>query len=111
MRCCPFPDLWSWYEEVKYQLVMQWPASSIADYAALVAIENVLIADLSSQSVVDGHDAGVGEVNIFLFTDDPQRTFEEIKVSPVGSKGTIPGRNRSLLEVQNPPPGLFLFSV
>src|SRR5438876_4813856 len=26
------------------------------------------------------------------------------RVSPVGSKGTTPGRNRSLLVVQNPPP-------
>jgi hypothetical protein len=27
-------------------------------------------------------------------------------LSPVGSKGTTPGRNRSLLVIQNPPPGV-----
>ena len=29
-------------------------------------------------------------------------------LSPVGSKGTTPGRNRSLLAVENPPPGFFV---
>ena len=34
--------------------------------------------------------------------------FDGQMVSPVGSKGTTAGRNRSLLEIQNPPPGFFM---
>ena len=43
---------------MKYQLVLQWPARSIKDYDVLVEIEDALIADLSAESEVDGHDAG-----------------------------------------------------
>jgi len=64
---------------MKYQLVLQWPASSIKDYDAMIAIENVLLEKLSSSSEIDGHDAGSGEVNIFIHTDDPQRAFAEVK--------------------------------
>jgi hypothetical protein len=32
-----------------------------------------------SGSDIDGHDAGGGELNIFIRTDDPRRTFDEVK--------------------------------
>jgi hypothetical protein len=64
---------------VKYQLVLQWPASSIKDYDVLIEIENVLIKNLTKPVEVDGHDAGTGEVNIFIHTDDPKRTFDEAR--------------------------------
>jgi hypothetical protein len=62
---------------MRYQLVLQWPASEIADYDALVGIEGLLIEGLVNDKV-DGHDMGSGEVNIFILTDDPHRTFDEI---------------------------------
>jgi len=62
---------------MKYQLVLQWPASSIQDYDDMVAMENKLIENLNEGSEVDGHDAGSGEVNIFILTDDPELTFSE----------------------------------
>jgi hypothetical protein len=34
--------------------------------------------------------------------------FERIRMSPVGSKGTTPGRKWSLLVIQNPPPGVLV---
>jgi hypothetical protein len=43
---------------VKYQLVLQWPASSLDDYDALIAAENKLIESLSKTHEVDGHDMG-----------------------------------------------------
>jgi hypothetical protein len=62
-----------------YQLVLQWPASSIEDYDALIEIEDVLIETLTGSSKIDGHDAGSGQANIFIRTNEPYRTFEEIK--------------------------------
>ncbi|MEI7732921.1 MAG: ABC transporter [Verrucomicrobiota bacterium] len=64
---------------MKYQLVLQWPASSIKDYDAMIEVENALVENLSTASDVDGHDAGSGEVNIFIRTDDPKRAFNEVK--------------------------------
>ncbi|HEV2669067.1 MAG TPA: ABC transporter, partial [Blastocatellia bacterium] len=42
-------------------------------------IENKLIENMSECGEVDGHDAGSGEVNIFILTDDPELTFGEAK--------------------------------
>lgn len=64
---------------MKYQLVLQWPASSIDDYDSMVEIENLLIEQLSDGSEVDGHDAGSGETNIFIQTNFPKEAFVEIK--------------------------------
>jgi hypothetical protein len=61
-----------------YQLVMQWPASSVEDYDELVEIEEFLIENLEHGDV-DGHDAGQGEMNIFVLTDDPEKTFASVK--------------------------------
>lgn len=70
---------------MKYQLVLQWPASSIDDYDALIDIEDVLIGRLSGANEVDGHDAGSGEMNIFILTDNPTGTFSEVQ-SILGSR-------------------------
>jgi hypothetical protein len=59
--------------------VLQWPATSIEDYDTMIEIENVLVAALSRNNHVEGHDAGSGTVNIFIETDDPQRTCQQIK--------------------------------
>lgn len=64
---------------MKYQLVLQWPASSINDYDAMIEVEDALIEKLSEANDVDGHDAGSSEVNIFIRTDDPKRAFNEVK--------------------------------
>lgn len=64
---------------MKYQLVLQWPASSIKDYDTLVEIEDLLIDSLIDGSEVDGHDAGTGEMNIFIHTDVPENAFNIIK--------------------------------
>ncbi len=64
---------------MKYLLILQWPASSIKDYDAMVEVESVLSEKMSEASEVDGHDAGAGEVNIFIRTRDPEKAFEEVK--------------------------------
>jgi hypothetical protein len=62
---------------MRYQLVLQFAANTIADYDALIAIEGQLIEALGDNSV-DGHDMGSGEANIFIHTSDPQSTFRQL---------------------------------
>ena len=70
---------------MKYLLVLQWPAASIKDYDTLVEIENLLTESLCKDSDVDGHDAGSGEMNIYINTDNPAATFQEIQTT-LGSR-------------------------
>jgi len=64
---------------MRYQLVLQFPGSSLADYDAMVALEDELIEVLGDSADVDGHDVGCGETNIFIFTSDPARTFQQAR--------------------------------
>jgi len=64
---------------MRYQVVLQWPASTLNGYDAMVEVEDLLIEKLSKQSKVDGHDFGSNETNIFVHTDDPFGTLEEIR--------------------------------
>ena len=52
---------------MRFQVVLQWPAHSLNDYDEMIAVEDYLIAKLSEQSEVDGHDFGKGETNIFCW--------------------------------------------
>lgn len=64
---------------MNYQLVLQWPCSSI-DFGTIVAVEDELCRKLSRAHDVDGHDAGSGELNIFIHTNDPERAFDEARI-------------------------------
>ena len=67
---------------MNYQLVLQIPASSITDFDRLIMLEEAIIDGLGSTGDVDGHDAGSGEMNIFVLTDDPKLAFDRIKTIP-----------------------------
>jgi hypothetical protein len=101
---------------MKYQLVLQWPASSLKDFDDLVWIEDALIEGIGDAAEVDGHDAGSGEVNIFLYTNDPELAFDAVKRA-LGSKDFMIGLKAAVRErtgiVYRPiwPPGLASFSV
>ena len=73
----------------RYQLVLQWPASALEDYDALVSLEDVLIEQLSDGSELDGHDMGVGQANIFIDTDSPETTFQAIR-GVLETQGALP---------------------
>ncbi|UZX04350.1 ABC transporter [Arthrobacter sp. CDRTa11] len=63
---------------MQYTLVLQWSADSLADYDALIAMEDALEGALpAAHGFVDGHDFGSGEMNIFVFTDDPLEAFRD----------------------------------
>jgi len=62
---------------MRYQLVLQFRGDSLADYDQMIAVEDRLIEALGDSADVDGHDAGSGETNIFIFTSDPVATFRQ----------------------------------
>jgi hypothetical protein len=63
--------------DLKYQLVLQWPGVSTADYDRLLSLE---------EAIRDGHDFGSGEMNIFIHTDNPKSECEKIKSLLVAGK-------------------------
>jgi len=63
----------------KQELVLQLPANSVKDYDTFIELENNIAAGLKNLGEVDGHDFGVGEMNIFVRTDCPKLAFEKIK--------------------------------
>ena len=64
---------------MRYQLVLQFRGDILADYDAMVALEDQLIEDLGRSAKVDGHDCGSGETNISIFTSDPAATFWKVR--------------------------------
>jgi hypothetical protein len=64
---------------LKYQLVLQFRGDSLADFDAMIALEDQLTKDLGRSAKVDGHDCGSGETNIFIFTSDPAATFGRVR--------------------------------
>jgi hypothetical protein len=47
----------------------------MADFDALVAMGDRLDRAVGPNAMVDGHDIGSGEMNVFVFTDEPTETF------------------------------------
>jgi hypothetical protein len=56
---------------MRFQVVLRWPAHSFDDYDEMLGVEELLIAELTAESEVDGHDFGGRGTNIFVATDDP----------------------------------------
>ncbi len=63
----------------QYQLVLQFPASSLKDYDALIELEDGLIAGIGNFGKVDGHDMGSGKMNIFIHSDHPKLAFQWVE--------------------------------
>lgn len=68
-----------------YILVLQWSGSTEADFDGLIAMEDLLLAELpEAHGLVDGHDFGSGEMNIFVHTELPLEAFADV-MSTLGS--------------------------
>jgi len=76
---------------MKYQLVLQFPASSAKDFDQLIEVEEELMKSLGSEHIVDGHDFGSGEMNLFIHTNDPINAFEKAR------KYLAPGHEQHLV--------------
>lgn len=62
-----------------FQLVLQLPFSGdTADFDSFIEVEEEIENSNLSDVDVDGHDAGAGEMNIFVFTSDPRKAFQAI---------------------------------
>jgi hypothetical protein len=61
---------------MKFQLVLQFAAAEMTEFDELAALEEKLAKNLPSTTVVDGHDFGSGEFNIFILTDEPKHDFD-----------------------------------
>lgn len=64
--------------DYQYQLVFQWPSGSMKDLDRLLSIEEDLRASIGNLGIVDGHDIGAGEMNVFVHTNEPKMVFEKI---------------------------------
>ncbi len=64
---------------MKYCLVLQFPATKVDDFDALVKLESSIEDRIKAIADVDGHDFGSGEMNVFIFCEDPQKVFYECK--------------------------------
>jgi hypothetical protein len=60
---------------VKSHLVLQFTARTLADFNQLVALEEKLTEHLNGLAIVDGHDFGQSEFNIFILSDNPVAIF------------------------------------
>ena len=82
-----------------YQLVLQFSVSDTTDFDELIDLEGRLILVLGGSHIVDGHDFGSGEMNIFVHTDDPQAAFDLSEPAiPVALKPTFKAAFRKLSE-------------
>jgi len=55
----------------------------------MIELENGIMTGLGNFGQVDGHDAGSGETNIFILTDQPKLAFEHVK-QVLGTKDFMP---------------------
>jgi hypothetical protein len=62
----------------RYQLVLQFPCVNGEDYHSFVALEDDFYEAVGDSAIVDGHDCGSGEFNIFVHTDTPAETFTQL---------------------------------
>jgi hypothetical protein len=76
--------------EPTHQLVIQFPEAAFWDFDAMVRFEDSLCEVLGERHDVDGHDIGSGEVNFFVFTDDPRAALAEIQEG-LGDRFRHPG--------------------
>ena len=68
---------------MRRQLVLQFPHASLADYDAMILLEDRIDEALGDLGELDGHDAGSGEMNIFFYTPEPKAAFAVIAALPV----------------------------
>jgi len=66
---------------MKYQLVLQFTGTVIPDYDSLVDLESVLIDKIQAdgRAIVNGHDFGSSEMNLFLTVDEPEIVLSQIR--------------------------------
>ncbi len=65
---------------MEYQLVAQFQFHASTNIDQYIRLEDAIVANVGSSAIVDGHDIGSGEFNIFILTNKPDMTFGTVKV-------------------------------
>ncbi len=60
---------------VRYQVVIQFPDNYFESWDEMVKFEDRLINCMPRTCAVDGHDAGSGTINFFIYTSYPNAAF------------------------------------
>lgn len=65
---------------MNYQRVLQWSCGSRSeDFDRLIEIEELSLRRLPAGTKVAGHDIGSGKANIFILTNDPVSSFQQVR--------------------------------
>ena len=64
---------------MKYQFILQFSQNSQNEFDRLIDLEDQLEEVIHSESEIDGHDIGNGQMNIFILTNEPVDLFKKIK--------------------------------
>ena len=64
----------------------------------MIELEDGIMTSLGNLGQVDGHDAGSGEMNIFILTDQPKLAFEHLKQA-LGTKDLMPELKAAYREI------------
>ena len=64
---------------MKYLLVIQFAVDKNVDLNSLTEIEETIIDSIDPKHEIDGHDFGVNEFNIFIYTNDPHDASSQVK--------------------------------
>jgi hypothetical protein len=64
----------------------------------MIELEDGIMTSLGNLGQVDGHDAGSGEMNIFILTDQPKLAFEHLKQA-LGTKDIMPELKAAYREI------------
>lgn len=75
---------------MNYQLVIKFWRKSLQDETFLAAIQDELKDGLGDAAKLDGYDVSDDEINLFVVTPDPRRSFRRIK-TVLESRGVLPG--------------------
>lgn len=82
----------------------------------MIELEETIMRSLGNLGKVDGHDAGSGEMNIFILTDHPKLAFQGIR-QLLGTRDFMPGLKVAFREIGKDeftilhPSGLSYFAI
>jgi hypothetical protein len=82
-------------EDAEYQLVVQFDVADDDEHAigSVLDLEEEMIETMDPRlGLVDGHDVGSGEMNLFILTDDPNAAFAFVK--PLLERVSLLSRSR-----------------
>ena len=75
---------------MNYQLVIKFWRKSLQDETFLPTIQGELESVLGDAAKLDGYDVSDEEINLFVVTPDPKRSFRRIK-TVLESRGILQG--------------------